>query len=382
MGLLNRDRRRGAVDDDPEDLAGGVFAGTESSERPSPAAPQQTRRPAGGRSSRGRLKDRLGRSSRQQQHTQVAWHQGTALAARAVHVALIVALVSGPIALAVAAGGPSGRNRPTTAVSDSPGVSTLEATRASAAGERVVLTWLTGTQTDEPALQAQLMTALPPTFALPDTKPAPLNQMWVDSAQEVTSGRWQVVVGARGGAAGDQSFFAVPVLVDAGGAAALTLPARTNPPASPDARLAPAQGLTSVTSEDPVYQTVDGYLAAFLSVGGELDRWVAPGATVEPVHPRPCRTVKLNDVRTIVDEVPAPDRNGMRLAVIATASCSATAGNPTVSQYPLVLQVRDGRWEVAADNPGLATSPDPTVASSTTPAPSANPTASPSEQPR
>ncbi len=374
MGWLNSDRRRGDVDD-PVDTAASADLGADPIDRAPLAWPEHTQRVP------GRWWVRLRRSQRPPA-SRVAWHQGTSLATRAVHLALVAALVSGPAALAVAAVGWGGNGLPTPTASTSPGAGTLEASRASAAGERLVLTWLTGTQADEAVLQAQLMTALPPTFALPDTKPAALDQVWVDRAEEVSPGRWQVVVGARGGAAGAQSFFTVPVLVDAAGAAALTLPARTNPPASPDTQLAPAQGLTSVTAEDPVYQTASGYLAAFLAGQGELDRWVAPGVNATPVQPRPCRTVKLDDVLTAVDEVPTPDRNGLQLAVIATATCRATAGSPTVSQYPLVLQVRDGRWEVAADNPGLATSPDPTSSSSTTPAPLTSPTASPSDQPR
>lgn len=369
MGLLNRDRRRADVYDDPK---GPGDDADEFLDQPAPVASEQQR--TGRRSKRSR--------TARQKPNRVAWHQGTALATRAVHLALVAALVSGPLALAVAASGSSGTvGPPSSAVSDSTAAGALESSRAAAAGERVVLTWLTGTQTDEPALQSQLMTPLPPTFALPDTKPAAPDQVWVDSAEEVAAGRWQVVVGARGGTAGAQSYFAVPVLVDAVGAAALTLPARTNPPAAPDARQAPAEGLTSVTAEDPAYQTVGGYLTAFLSGGGELDRWVAPGVTAQPVQPRPCRTLKLDDVRTATDEVPAPDLNGMQLAVIATATCRASMGSPTVSQYPLILQVRDGRWEVSADNPGLATSPGPAVPSPT-PAPTPDPAASPSDQPR
>lgn len=374
MGWLNRDRRRGDVDA-PADPALSTGGGADPTDVPSLAWPKQTHRTPRG------LPGRLGRSQRPP-HSKVAWHHGTSLATRAVHLALVAALVCGPLALAVAALR-SGRNAPpATAVSSMSNVGTLEASRASAAGERLVLTWMTGTQADEPMLQAQLMTALPPTFALPDTKPVPPDQVWVDSAEEVDAGRWQIVVGARGGAAGAQSFFTVPVLVDDAGAAVLTLPARTNPPAPPDARLAPAQGLTSVALDDPVYQTVSGYLAAFLGGQGELDRWVAPGVNATPIQPRPCRMVNLDDVRTAVDEVPAPDRNGLQLAVIATATCRAAAGSATVSQYPLVLQVRDGRWEVAADNPGLATSPDPNSSSSSPPTSATNPTASFSEQPR
>lgn len=370
MGWLNRDRRRNDVDD-PEDLTASAANPTD---RPPMARPEQTQ-PSPRR--RGRL-----HRSKRPSNSRVAWHQGTSLATRTVHFGLVVALVSGPVALAVVALGSGGNGAPAPAVTSSPGAGTLEASRASAAGERLVLTWLTGTKVDEPVLQAQLMTNLPSTFALPDKKPAAPDQVWVDSAEEVSPSRWQVVVGARGGAAGAQSFFTVPVLVDAAGAAALTLPAQTNPPASPEAQLAPAQGLTAVTSEDPVYQTVNGYLAAFLAGQGELDRWVVPGVSATPVQPRPCRTVKLDDIRTTVDDVPAPDRNGLKLAVIATATCHPTATTLTVSQYPLILQVRDGRWEVAADNPGLATSPEAASSSSATPPPLTSTTTSPSEQPR
>lgn len=376
MGLLNGARRRDGVGDDS---AAPVEVDADTSDGPSADAQPATRRPP--RRSRTGTK-RPVRSARRE-HDRVEWHQGTALATRAVHLALLAGLTCGPIALALTAAGSSseGSSPPTSVSSGSLGATAFETSRASAAGERVVLTWLTATQADEPALQAQMLAALPPTFTLPDKKPVPPDQVWVDSAQEVAPGRWQVVVGARGGAAGAQSFFAVPVLVDAGGAAALTLPARTNPPTSPDARLAPDQGLTTVATEDPVFQTVGGYLAAFLGMGGELDRWVAPGVIVAPVEPRPCRTVKLDDVRTAAEEVPTPDRNGMQLAVIATATCSAPSGGRTVSQYPLVLQVRDQRWEVAADNPGLTASPNPTAAPSTTPETSAGTTASPSDQP-
>jgi hypothetical protein len=111
--------------------------------------------------------------------------------------------------------------------------------------------------------------------------------------------------------------------------------------------------LTTVTTDDPAFQTAAGYVTAYLTGSPELDRWTGPNARLVPVLPRACGSVRVDSVQTVTtDEAPTT-----RADVIATATCISGDRPSTTSQYGLVLQVRDGRWEVAAEDPALLLDP-------------------------
>ena len=309
------------------------------------------------------------------------WTFGTHLKTRAVHGLLVVALVCGPIAavgLAAQLAGGSDSTvtaAPVTAVIDDPG----PAERASAAAQRLVGAWLSASRDDASSLQAQLAQPVNDLdLALPATRPAAPARLWVDDLAALSNGRWTVTVGALTGAAGTTSYYTVPVQTDAVGAVALALPARAVGPVKA-AVADPDEGGPSLSLSDPAALTAAGYLAALTGGAGDIDRWTSPDAMLPAIDPAPCSAVKVQQVQTTADPVPAPTNDGAELGVLVTASCTAPASargaDPlvTVSQYPLLLRARGSRWEVARTNPTLA---QPGAQTSTQPSPDPTPTAS------
>lgn len=312
------------------------------------------------------------------------WTFGTHLKTRAVHALLVVAFVSGPVALLGLGVGLGSGSRadvttaPAVAVTADPG----PAERASAAAERLVNAWLSANRDDVDALQTQL--AQPVTdldLQLPNTRPAAPTRIWIDDLTALPDHRWTVTVGALTGAAGTASYYTVPVQTDELGAVALTLPARTTGAVKAAAGALDGAG-TSLSLSDPAAVTAAGYLAALTGGTGDIDRWTSPSpsAPLPAISPAPCRTVKVQQVQTTADPVPAPTNDGVELGVLVTATCTAQAtaqgADPvvTVSQYPLLLRARGSRWEVAGTNPTL-TQPAAKPSAPPSPEPSATPSA-------
>ena len=215
------------------------------------------------------------------------WTFGTHLKTRAVHALLVVAFVSGPVALLGLGVGLGAGTRaeittaPAMAVTADPG----PAERASAAAERLVSAWLSANRDDVDALQTQL--AQPVTdldLELPNTRPAAPTRIWIDDLTALPNRRWTVIVGALTGAAGTASYYTVPVQTDDLGAVALTLPARTTGPVKAAAGDLDGAG-TSLSLSDPAAVTAAGYLAALTGGTDDIDRWTSPGAPLPAIEP-------------------------------------------------------------------------------------------------
>ena len=110
--------------------------------------------------------------------------------------------------------------------------------------------------------------------------------------------------------------------------------------------------MIAVSTDDPAFQTAAGYVTAYLTGSAEIDRWTAPGSALTAVTPRACSGVHIDGVETVTAEAPTT-----RAAVVATATCQTVGRVSATTQYGLVLQVRDGRWEVTAEDPALLAGP-------------------------
>lgn len=298
------------------------------------------------------------------------WEHGDRIGTRLLHVVLVGALISGPAAAAWV-----GVTSPSRVGTVSAGSGTIptrsgDAEVAAAAAQRLVLTWLTASASDRAAVQALVAEQVPPTMVLPDTRPAAPTLMWVGEVDERAPGRFQVTVATTGGALG-AAYFTVPVRVDGVASVALALPARTRSPLGLDAGLDGVPALTAVAADDPAFQTAAGYVTAYLTGSAELDRWTAPETGLTAVVPRACNSVRVDGVQAVTTDDASPTRS----AVIATATCLLSGRPSTTSQYGLVLQVRDGRWEVAAEDPALLLTSTASTesASSSPPSPPSSP---------
>ncbi|MFE1776396.1 conjugal transfer protein [Streptomyces sp. NPDC059008] len=194
--------------------------------------------------------------------------------------------------------------------------------------------------------------------------------------RQISAGYWSVTVAARitdssKGNEGHVRYFQVPVRATAGtkGAAsgwvAAALPAEVAAPtgakgAAPELSYGSAH---APLASDPAVQTINGFLAAYLTGRGELDRYLSPGTTLHAVRPAPYTAVTITQISDhgqgpaegAEAQVP-PDGVQRRLLVDVEAVGKHTSSRPMT--YAIELCARDGRWEVAALEaaPALATS--------------------------
>lgn len=144
----------------------------------------------------------------------------------------------------------------------------------------------------------------------------------------------------------------VPVAADADGRlVAAALPAEV---AAPALAKAPVLGFERVAllESDPALGTVRDFLAAYLT-GGDVDRYLSPGAEAVAVEPPPYVEVSVAQVSVAGGEVPragevlpVPAGGAQRLLVEVQARTVGGLVRPLV--YVLELVERDGRWEIAA----------------------------------
>ncbi|MGA5564258.1 conjugal transfer protein [Streptomyces platensis] len=195
--------------------------------------------------------------------------------------------------------------------------------------------------------------------------------------RQIEGGYWSVTVAARitgsskGTKSGSVRYFQVPVRATGGrgasGWTAAALPAEVAAPtgskgAAPE--LSYGAGHAPLDS-DPAVQTVRGFLAAYLTGGGELDRYLSPGTTLHAVRPAPYTAVTVTQIADHgqgpaegAEKQTPPDGVQRRLLVDVEGDGKYTGGRPMT--YAIELRARDGRWEVAALEaaPALATSPN------------------------
>jgi hypothetical protein len=116
----------------------------------------------------------------------------------------------------------------------------------------------------------------------------------------------------------------------------------------------------------PVFTTVAGFITAYLTAAGGVERWVTPESGLLPVADY--RSVK---VTKLVANHATPDRdvpaNEATVRVLATVDAVDNQYAPRHQDYALTLQVASGRWSVAAidRSPLLARAAEPTPVAST-----------------
>lgn len=317
-----------------------------------------------------------------------AWTGGSKLVTRMVTVGLWIALVAGPVGLALAATpstAPTGQDARTAGLSSTDLSARL---RASEFAERAVVTWLTASRDTREQAEALLGFDLGP--SLPASPPT---VEWSAVAGITAAGRdvWSVVVGAEVGPANvanassspeaqpQRRYFQVPIVVnDQHGVAVQGLPALVPGPSIGPAR---ATGYRfQVAGTSAVGATVTEFLAALLTGSSALGRVLAPGVSMDPVSPAPYDSVTITELAA-TSEPPQTPADGTEVRVLVTATATSTAG-PAAMQYPLSLRARAGRWEITAiDLAPAAAETDTTLSDPTTTPGAPNAPGTPSEAP-
>ncbi|MFI7008869.1 conjugal transfer protein [Streptomyces sp. NPDC050145] len=193
---------------------------------------------------------------------------------------------------------------------------------------------------------------LGPDVALPepDTDKADagkgLEQVTAVRSMQRAGGQWSVTVAARYRDA--VRYFAVPAAASRSGEAVTV----TGPPALVAAPSAANTALSPYKVEvpdGPLADTVGDFLGAYLSGGGDVDRYLAPTTKLSAVTPAVAEqvdpeTVTAREATAAGEQVPA---DGTRVHVQANANAHTPAGVWPLS-YELTLSARGGRWEIAA----------------------------------
>jgi hypothetical protein len=192
--------------------------------------------------------------------------------------------------------------------------------------------------------------------------------------RQVASGYWSVTVAARVTSAGKSSaasdttaqelgqdeagsvpvlrYFQVPVeTAGGGGYVAAALPAEV---AAPDTSgKAPQLDYgTPVPADthDAAVAAVGEFLSAYLTGGGELDRYLSPGTDLTAVSPAPYTKVTLTQLAEKGGDFTAnaPASEGARRDLLVDVAVTGADGQVRPLSYALALKARAGRWEIAA----------------------------------
>lgn len=302
------------------------------------------------------------------------WQSGNQAGTKLFLVLLVGALLTGPAAIGMTlmnSSRPATVTAPDATDQDTGGAVAGAETKSAGFAETLVTSWLSAGREDIARLNELLVTPADEMW-LPAERPKPAAAVIANRAQPTGGGRyWKVEVFASGGVAGGGETYRVLVDMDLSNPRALTLPAIVaNPAAGESADPIPVEALQSAHG---AVKAADGFGRALLTKETDLERWTAPDADIAEVSPAPCSDLSTAvAAATPVSTAPAGDEE---VTVLATYTCSQSGEVARAIQYLLVLQGRDGRWEVSAlddrldpdstDNPSAA----PTTQPSTTPTP-------------
>jgi hypothetical protein len=217
-----------------------------------------------------------------------------------------------------------------------------------------VSVWLTATSTNPGSLTEFVSVKnndlkLPSTPAVVIGAPTVVSVTYVGTAgKDAAAAVFAVVVGVTQrpyeSAAPTRALYRVPVLWSNYGVRAISLPARVGDIGS---------GADAVTAypdavgpKDPLFAVVSGFINAYLTKAGGLDRYVTADS----------RLVSLGDAYqsatvTALSATAGPagsPRDGDRVRVLASVVAITSQYAPTELVYPLTLTGVGGRWTVAA----------------------------------
>lgn len=213
-----------------------------------------------------------------------------------------------------------------------------------------VVAWLTATAFERTSLRRFVTVAddelkLPTVPAAVITTPQVVSVIRTESSGGADVYAATVSVTERAYASADpvRAFYRVPVSMWNYQPRALTMPARVNGPGA-GADL-PIRYRHPLSTDTPVYAVVSGFIRAYLTTTGGLDRYVladAPLAAVGGYQSAIVATAATD--RPIPDDAPP----GTRVHVLATVLAQTSQFATVTLSYPLSIENSGGTWMLAA----------------------------------
>ncbi|HEY8544005.1 MAG TPA: conjugal transfer protein [Acidimicrobiales bacterium] len=236
---------------------------------------------------------------------------------------------------------PTSKPEPAPAAGDDAGVASGQAVVAAGGfAERYVTAYLEAGNEGERLSPFLGYTPELPATARPTELSAPVRAVAIEEAAD---GYWSVTVAV--GWTGQERFWQVAVDLRDGAPNAVGLPAAVAGPPDPE-RSSLDVNMSQPALDDPMVESVTGFLGAYLCGQGELDRYLSPGHSLTPADPAVCREAEV--IRWGVVESDDPDTKTVVLDALFDSAADADSGfTPRVATYTLLLANRDDRWEVA-----------------------------------
>ena len=157
---------------------------------------------------------------------------------------------------------------------------------------------------------------------------------------------WSVVVGAvikPVGRPPQVRHFQIPIAVINGTLRAVSAPALVNGPALGfDPELAYPHQLGA---GNELYDTVSGFLTAWLAGGAELQRY-STSPTIRPFDPAPFSRVQVSAIAADT-AIPAAPTEGFTARILVTANAQDTGLATSTLAYPLTVTFQGGKWFIA-----------------------------------
>lgn len=288
----------------------------------------------------------------QRHHAQEApggseWSGSSDLASKAITVAMVLAMVAGPVALARTIG----EDTPATVQISSGDTVEVSATVAAStrAGEEGLLTvrnWLASTRERQ---QIDYDGNL--------RWPAEATELRAPRVAQVAPAgkghdRWQVTI-AGTLPQGQEVYFAVPIEVQGNKASAVTLPAVVPAPAGMEASTL-AYDQQDIPLSSPLAGAVADFLSAYMA-GEDTTRFVSPGSHVPPVEGSPWTSVRIEQVDAAVasgaDATSEHPDEGEKARIRVRYLMQDPDGgraDGVPAEMSLSLTARGGRWEVTS----------------------------------
>ncbi|OMC13543.1 conjugal transfer protein [Mycobacterium sp. SP-6446] len=230
-----------------------------------------------------------------------------------------------------------------------------------------VSVWLTATSTN-PGSIAQFVSVKSGDLKLPSTPAVVIDAPTVVSVTHMgTAGKgatadvFAVVVGvtqrAYESAAPTRALYRVPVLWSKDGVRAISLPARVGGIGA-GADLTPDYP-TAVGPKEPVFAMVSGFISAYLTKSGGLDRYVTADSRLVGLGDA-YQSATVTTLTATTTPASSPS-DGEKVRVLARVTAITSQYAPIELVYPLTLAGVGGRWSVAAIDraPVMSTDTDP-----------------------
>jgi hypothetical protein len=225
---------------------------------------------------------------------------------------------------------------------------------ASSFAQDYVSVWLTATSTN-PGSITEFVTVknsdlnLPSTPALVIGAPTVVSVSYMGPAgKDGSAAVFSVVVGVTQrpyeSAGPTRALYRVPVLWMKSGVRAISLPARIGSMGSgADAKMVYRTG---VVGKDPVFALVSGFINAYLTKAGGLDRYVTSNSRLVSLGDA-YQSATVTELSATAKPAESP-RDGEKVRVLAKVTAITSQYAPTELVYPLTLTGVGGRWTVAA----------------------------------